>query len=200
MILARSAFKIEGLVTTRHLENMCKIIVATGTMVGYAYGMEFFIAWFSQNPYEQFTFVNRAFGPYWWAYWTMITCNVLSPQVFWFRKARTSMPILFIVSIFINIGMWFERFVIIVTSLHRDFLPSSWGMFYPTMWDVMLLIGSFGLFFTMFCLFVRFLPVIAAAEVKSVLPAANPHANGHAALDLDAPTMVSPHLAPKGMH
>ncbi len=151
----------------------------TGSIVGYAYSMEFFIAWFSQNPYEHFTFINRAFGPYWWAYWTMITCNVLSPQVFWFKRARTSIPIHFVVSIFINIGMWFERFIIIVTSLHRDFLPSSWGMFYPTMWDFALLIGSFGLFFTMFCLFVRFLPVVAAAEVKTVLPAADPHHEPH---------------------
>ena len=137
--------------------------------------MEFFIAWYSQNPYEQFTFINRAFGPYWWAYWTMITCNVLSPQIFWFKKARTNIAVLFIVSIFVNIGMWFERFVIIVTSLHRDFLPSSWGMFTPTFWEFAILAGSFGLFFTMFCLFVRFLPVVATAEVKTVLPQADPH-------------------------
>jgi Ni/Fe-hydrogenase subunit HybB-like protein len=199
MVITRTALGLEKILTPFHFDRMARIMLTTGSIVGYAYSMEFFTAWFSQNPYEQFTFINRAFGPYWWAYWTMVSCNVLSPQVFWFKKARTSMPILFIVSIFINIGMWFERFVIIVTSLHRDFLPSSWGMFYPTIWDIMLLIGSFGLFFTMFCLFVRFLPVIAVAEVKSVLPAANPHANGHADA-LDAPTMVSPHLAPKGAH
>jgi hypothetical protein len=144
-------------------------------MVGYAYATEFFTAWYSGNPYELFTFLNRALGPYAWAYWIMITCNVISPQLFWSKKARTSIPILFVVSIVINIGMWFERFVIIVTSLHRDFLPSSWGYFSPTMWDVMCLLGSFGLFFTMFCLFVRFLPMVATAEVKTVLPQADPH-------------------------
>jgi len=146
-------------------------------MVGYAYATEFFTAWYSGNPYEIFTFLNRAGGPYAWAYWTMISCNVISPQIFWFKKARTSIPILFTLSIVINIGMWFERFVIIVTSLHRDFLPSSWGYFSPTIWDISCLLGSFGLFFTMFCLFVRFLPMVATAEVKGVLPQANPHAH-----------------------
>jgi molybdopterin-containing oxidoreductase family membrane subunit len=155
MVITRKALGLESIVTLLHFDRMARIMLVTGSIVGYAYAMEFFTAWFSQNPYEQFTFTNRAFGPYWWAYW-VITCNVLSPQVFWFKKA-TSLVIHFIVSIFINIGMWFERYTIIVTSLHRDFLPSSWGMFYPTIWDVALLIGSFGLFFTMFCLFVRFL-------------------------------------------
>ncbi|MBZ0273268.1 polysulfide reductase NrfD [bacterium] len=175
MVIARWAFNLEHIVTIRHFENMAKIILVTGMMVGYAYGMEFFISWYSGNPYEQFAFVNRAFGPYAWAYWTMISCNVLSPQIFWFKKARTSIPILFVMSIFVNIGMWFERFVIIVTSLHRDFLPSSWDYFSPTFWDISCLVGSFGLFFTMFCLFVRFLPIVAMAEVKTVLPGANPH-------------------------
>jgi hypothetical protein len=154
---------------------MAKIMLVTGTMVGYAYATEFFTAWYSGNPYELFTFLNRALGPYAWAYWTMVACNVISPQVFWFKKARTSIPILFVLSIVINIGMWFERFVIIVTSLHRDFLPSAWGYFTPTLWDVLTLLGSFGLFFTMFCLFVRFLPMVATAEVKTVLPQADPH-------------------------
>src|SRR6185503_17037252 len=131
-----------------------------------------FTSWYSGNPYEFFTFMNRALGPYAWAYWIMISCNVISPQVFWSKKARTSIPILFALSIVINIGMWFERFVIIVTSLHRDFLPSSWGYFTPTVWDVSCLLGSFGLFFTMFCLF---LPMVATSEVKTVLPQANPH-------------------------
>jgi molybdopterin-containing oxidoreductase family membrane subunit len=150
-------------------------MLVTGSMVGYAYGMEFFIAWYSGNPYENFAFVNRAFGPYAWAYWTMVTCNVLSPQLFWIKKCRISVPILFVLSIVVNIGMWFERFVIIVTSLHRDFLPSSWGYFRPTVWDVSALVGSFGLFFFMFCLFVRFLPMVATAEVKTVMPQAGPH-------------------------
>ena len=175
MVICRKAFGLEHIITLRHFDYMAKIMLVTGTMVGYAYATEFFTAWYSGNPYELFTFLNRAFGPYAWAYWIMVSCNVISPQIFWFKKARTSIPILFVASIVINIGMWFERFVIIVTSLHRDFLPSSWGYFSPTMWDVMCLLGSFGLFFTMFCLFVRFLPLVATAEVKTVLPQADPH-------------------------
>jgi molybdopterin-containing oxidoreductase family membrane subunit len=137
-------------------------------VVGYAYATEFFIAWYSGNPYERFTFVNRAFGPYWWAYWTMITCNVLIPQLFWFKKLRTSLVVMFVISITTNIGMWFERFVIIVTSLHRDFLPSSWGYFRPTWVDMCTFTGTIGLFLTLFLLFARFLPMIAMAEVKGV--------------------------------
>ena len=175
MVICRKAFRLEHIITLRHFDYMAKIMLVTGTMVGYAYATEFFTAWYSGNPYELFTFLNRALGPYAWAYWIMITCNVISPQIFWFKKARTSIPILFVLSIVINIGMWFERFVIIVTSLHRDFLPSSWGYFSPTIWDVSCLLGSFGLFFTMFCLFVRFLPMVATAEVKTVLPQADPH-------------------------
>jgi molybdopterin-containing oxidoreductase family membrane subunit len=159
---------------------MSKIMLVTGSIVGYAYATEFFIAAYSGNPYEQFAFVNRAFGPYAWAYWTMITCNVLSPQLFWFKKCRTSIPILFVLSIFVNIGMWFERFVIVASSLHRDFLPSSWDYYKPTFWDISAFLGSFGLFFFMFCLFVRFLPIVATAEVKTVLPEADPHyGEGH---------------------
>jgi hypothetical protein len=175
MLICRTVFRLEHIITLRHLDYMAKIMLVTGTMVGYAYATEFFTSWYSGNPYEVFTFRNRALGPYAWAYWTMISCNVISPQIFWFRKARTSIPILFVLSIVINIGMWFERFVIIVTSLHRDFLPSAWGYFTPTIWDVSCLLGSFGLFFTMFCLFVRFLPMVATAEVKTVLPQADPH-------------------------
>ena len=175
MVITRKVFGMERIITTRHFENMAKIILVTGSMVGYAYAMEFFIAWYSGNPYEQFTFANRMFGPYAWAYWTMVTCNVLSPQIFWWKKARTHMGILFVMSIFVNIGMWFERFVIVASSLHRDFLPSSWDYYSPTFWDVAAFLGSFGLFFTMFCLFVRFLPIVALAEVKGVLPEADPH-------------------------
>ena len=189
MVLTRWGFGLQQIMTLRHFDSMAKIMLVTGSMVGYAYGMEFFTAWYSGNPYEVFTFQNRALGPYAWAYWTMITCNVVSPQLFWFKKARTSIPILFVVSIFVNIGMWFERFVIIVTSLHRDFLPSSWFYFRPTFWDVSTLIGSFGLFFTMFCLFVRFLPVVATAEVKAVLPQADPHKR-------ETPTRALPERSP----
>jgi Ni/Fe-hydrogenase subunit HybB-like protein len=178
MVLARSVFGLEKIVQVKHLENMNKVILLTGTMVGYAYGMEFFTAWYSGNEYERFVFLNRAFGPYAWAYWTMISCNVISPQFFWFKKLRTNVPFMFVISIFVNIGMWFERFVIIVTSLHRDYLPSSWNYFRPTIADVLTFVGSFGLFFTLFLLFLRYIPMIAMAEVKSVLPQASPHA-GH---------------------
>lgn len=175
MVVCRSVFKMEHLLTHRHFENMAKIILLTGSMVGYAYAMEMFIAWYSGNPYEQFAFLYRAFGPYAWAYWIMVSCNVISPQIFWFKKARTNMVILFIVSIFVNIGMWFERFVITVTSLSFDFLPSSWAYYSPTIWDMACFAGSFGLFLTMFTLFVRYLPMVAIAEVKTVMPQANPH-------------------------
>ncbi|MDX2178534.1 MAG: NrfD/PsrC family molybdoenzyme membrane anchor subunit [Bryobacteraceae bacterium] len=182
LTVARWALKLEHLITTKHLENMCKVMLATGMIVGYAYGTEFFIAWYSGNGYEQFAFVNRAFGPYWWAYWSMITCNVITPQIFWFKKCRTSVPIMFVASIFINIGMWFERFVIIVTSLHRDYLPSSWGYFRPTYVDICTFIGTLGLFMTLFLLFIRFLPMIAISEVKGVLAHENHVAHsGHGA-------------------
>ena len=170
MVPGRELFGLKDLITPRHLENICKVLLATGTMVGYAYGIEFFIAWYGGNRYEQFAFVNRAFGPYYWAYWTMIACNVISPQLFWFRKFRTSPWLMFTVSIFVNIGMWFERFVITVTSLHRDFLPSSWGYYAPTWVDIGMFIGSFGIFFTLYLLFCRYLPVVAMAEVKGVMP------------------------------
>jgi len=177
MVVARKIFGMTNLVTIHHLECMNKIILATGMMVGYAYGMEFFIAWYSAEKYEAFTFINRATGPYAWAYWIMVSCNVISPQIFWFKKLRTSIPVMFIVSIFVNIGMWFERFVIIVTSLHRDFLPSSWFYYTPTWVDWCTFIGSFGLFFTMFLLFLKWLPMIAVSEVKGVMPEAS--AGGH---------------------
>jgi Ni/Fe-hydrogenase subunit HybB-like protein len=156
-------------VTIDHMEAMNKIIMSTGLMVGYAYGMEFFIAWYGGSPYEGFVFLNRAFGPYGWAYWIMVTCNVLIPQIFWWRKARRTIAIMFVVSIFVNIGMWFERYVIVITSLHRDFLPASWGMHVMTIYDFGAVFGSFGMFFTLFLLYLRTLPPIAIAEVKPVL-------------------------------
>jgi molybdopterin-containing oxidoreductase family membrane subunit len=175
MVPARQFFGLKNLVTLRHLENMCKIVLATGMMVGYAYAIEFFIAWYGGNGYEQFAFINRAFGPYAWAYWTMVSCNVLAPQLFWFKKVRTTPWAMVVICIFVNIGMWFERFVITVTSLSRDFLPSSWGYFVPTPVDVLMFLGSFGLFFTLFLLFCRYLPMVAMAEVKSVLPHGEDH-------------------------
>jgi molybdopterin-containing oxidoreductase family membrane subunit len=169
MVIARWVFKVEHLVTMTHLENMNKVILATGTIVGYAYATEFFIAWYSGNEYERFTFINRAMGPYAWAYWSMVSCNVISPQFFWFKKLRTNIPFMFVLSIFVNIGMWFERFVIIATSLHRDFLPSSWGYFRPTIVDILTFFGTFGLFITLFVFFTRFLPIIAVSEVKGMM-------------------------------
>ncbi len=180
-IIARKAFHLEHIITLNHLEKMNKVILLTGMMVGYSYAMEFFIAWYGGNIYEQFTFINRAFGPYWWAYWIMITSNVIIPQLFWFKKVRTSIPAMFVISIFVNIGMWFERFVIVITSLHRDFLPSSWDMFKPTWVDIGMLVGAFGLFFTLFLIFLRWLPMVAMSEVKGVLPQADPHHYGHSA-------------------
>ncbi len=175
MLITRAVYGMRSLVTLKHLELMNKIMLVTGSLVGYAYAMEFFIAYYGSNEFELFVFKNRAFGPYAWAYWTMISCNVLSPQVFWFKRLRTSIPVMFVVSILINIGMWFERFVIIVTSLHRDFLPSSWGYFRPTLVDIFTYGGTLGLFFTAFLLFIRWVPMIAVAEVKGVLPEADPH-------------------------
>lgn len=169
MVPARAFFGLKHLVTERHLENMCKVILATGSIVGYAYMIELFISWYSGNRYEQFAFVNRMLGPYAWAYWTMIFCNVLIPQLFWLKRVRTTPWMMLVLCIFVNIGMWFERFVITVTSLSRDFLPSSWGYFKPTLVDILMFVGSFGLFFTLFLLFCRFLPMVAMSEVKAAL-------------------------------
>ena len=168
LIITRKVLNWENYITIGHIEAMAKVIVVTGMIVGLAYGTEFFIAWYSGNEYERYCFVNRATGPYWWAYWSMISCNVLSPQFFWSKKLRTSIPFVFFISIVVNIGMWFERFVIITTSLHRDFLPSSWSMYSPTWVEIWTFIGTFGLFFTLFFIFIRVLPGIAVAEVKSV--------------------------------
>lgn len=175
MVFARKIYGLENLITIGHLEKMNMIILVTGTMVGFAYIVEFFIAWYGQVEYEAYAFYNRAFGPYAWAYWIMMFCNLVAPQLFWFKKIRRSIPIMFVISIIVNIGMWFERFVITVTSLHRDFLPSSWDYFTPTIIDVLTYVGSFGLFFTLFLLFLRFVPMVAIAEVKGVLPQADPH-------------------------
>jgi len=184
LVPARQWFGLKPFITKHHLDNMNKIILATGSMVGYAYAMEFFIAWYGGNPNESFAFVNRAFGPYAWAYWIMVSCNVLSPQLFWFRKIRHSIPAMFVIYIFVNIGMWFERFVITVTSLSRDFLPSSWAYYQPTIIDILTFVGSFGLFFTLVLLFVRFLPMVAMAEVKTVMPTKDAEGgHGHPAGD-----------------
>jgi Ni/Fe-hydrogenase subunit HybB-like protein len=177
MLPLRAIFHLEDLITQYHIDNMCKITLATGTMVGYAYGMEFFIAWYGANPYEGFAFINRAFGHYAWAYWIMVTCNVVTPQFFWFRSVRENTTLVWILSIFVNVGMWFERFVIIVTSLARDFLPSSWGYYSPSIVEIFTFFGTFGVFSTLFLLFIRFVPIMPMSEVKAVIPQADPHAH-----------------------
>jgi len=169
LLIMRKVLNMENYITMFHIESMNKIILTTGSIVGVAYLTEFFIAYYSGVEYEQYHFLNRFIGPYWWAGCIMYGCNILVPQLFWFQKVRTSILISWVISILVNIGMWFERFVIIVTSLHRDFLPSSWAMFYPTWTDVGVFVGSIGLFFTMFLLFVRVLPPVAIAEVKLLL-------------------------------
>jgi molybdopterin-containing oxidoreductase family membrane subunit len=179
LIFVRKIFNYEHIITLDTLEKMNKIMLVTGSMVGYAYAMEFFIAWYSGVQPEQFTFLNRAFGPYAWAYWIMVTCNVISPQLFWFKKIRRSIPVMFIVAVFVNVGMWFERFVIVVTSLSRDYLPASWAYYKPTYVDAMILIGSFGFFFTWILLFTKALPVVSIAEVKSVVDDSQPSHKDH---------------------
>ena len=177
LILTRSLMHLERYITVRHLEAMAKVTLLTGSIVGFAYATELFTAWLNGNIYEKAMFYNRVTGPYWWAFWTMVSCNALAPQVLWVKRIRTSVPALFVLSILVNIGMWLERFVIIVTSLHRSYLPSSWVMYRPTIIEVGTLIGSFGLFFTCFLLFVRLLPMIAIWEVKADMEG-NAHALG----------------------
>ncbi len=196
LLVARTVYNLHDVVRIRHLELMNKIMLTTGSLVGYAYAMEFFIAWYSGNPYEWGAFANRMFGDYWWAYWTMVSCNVVFPQLFWFKKLRRNIPVMFVISILINIGMWFERFVIIVTSLHRDYLPSAWGSFSPSMFDVLTYMGTIGFFFTAFLLFLRWIPMIAIAEVKMVVPAADPHhAGGHILAEGGGRGSLEPHVA-----
>jgi Ni/Fe-hydrogenase subunit HybB-like protein len=177
MLVVRKVYKLEDYITIEHIEMMNIIIIVTGSIVGIAYITEFFIAWYSGVEYEQYAFINRMFGPYYWAYWSMMTCNVISPQLLWFKRVRTSIVATFILSIVVNIGMWFERFVIIVTSLHRDYLPSSWAMFFPTFYDIGDYIFSFGLFFTLFFLFAKYFPVINMAEVKAILKSSSQNKN-----------------------
>jgi len=169
LIIMRKVSNLEDYITIQHIELMNIVIMITGSIVGVAYITELFIAWYSGVEYEQYAFLNRATGPYWWAYWAMMTCNVFSPQFMWFPRLRRSIMFSFFISIVVNIGMWFERFVIIVTSLHRDYLPSSWTMFSPTFVDIGIFIGTIGFFFVLFLLYARTFPVIAQAEVKSIL-------------------------------
>ena len=169
LIIVRKVVNMEAYITIKHIEYMNVIILLTGSLVGVAYITELFMAWYSGVEFEQYAFLNRATGPYWWAYASMMTCNVIVPQLYWIYKIRTSFVATFILSIFVNIGMWFERFVIIVTSLHRDFLPSSWTMFSPSFVDIGIFLGTIGFFFVLFLLYARSFPVIAQAEVKTIL-------------------------------
>ncbi len=169
MLVARTTMGLEAYITQRHVDVMCKLILLTSGIVALAYGTEFFMALYSANRYEQFVFKNRALGPMAWAYWIMVSCNVLAPQFLWFRAVRRNFLVVFVLTLFVNVGMWFERFVIVVTSLHRDYLPSAWSSYAPTSIEVATLLGSFGLFFTAFLLFCRFVPVIAVSEVKGVI-------------------------------
>ncbi len=196
MLVTRAVYGMTSVVRPMHLELMNKIILLTGTIVGYAYAMEFFIAYYSGNEYERHVFIhNRATGPMAWAYWIMITCNVLSPQVYWFKKLRRNIAVSFVVSILVNIGMWFERFVIIVTSLFHDFLPSAWGDYSPTLIDISIFMGTLGLFFTAFLLFIRWVPMIAIAEVKGILPEADPHYHPEATEPNDHHGAITAHVA-----
>ena len=169
MIITRKVLKLQDYITLEHIESMNKVILVTGTIVGVAYLTELFIAWYSGYIYEQFAFYNRVLGPFYWSYIGMMTCNVLSPQIFWWKKMRRNIFVTFIMSLFVNVGMWFERFVIIATTLARDYLPSSWSYYTPTWVEVGLFVGTLGLFFTLFLLFTRVAPVVAIAEVKSIL-------------------------------
>lgn len=171
----RKMYGLEDFITMRHLENMGKVTLVTGMIVGYGYLSEVFFGWYSANKYEGFMIWNRMFGPYWYMYWTLIFCNIITPQFLWIRRVRTSTLGLFAVAMVVNVGMWLERFVIVVTSLHRDFLPSSWGMYYPTIWDWMTFIGTIGMFVTLFFLFIRFLPMISIFEMRTMVPAAKVH-------------------------
>jgi molybdopterin-containing oxidoreductase family membrane subunit len=176
----RAAYRLQDFITMRHVDNMAKVMLATGLMVGYGYTMEAFFSWYSANPYERFMMWNRMTGPYAWTYWTLIAVNIGMVQLLWFKRVRQNLTGLFVISLFVNFGMWLERFVIIVTSLHRDFVPSSWGMYYPTRWDLLTYFGTIGLFLTLFFLFMRFVPMISMFEMRTLLPEAKVKAeHGH---------------------
>ena len=168
----RKAYGLEDFITMRHLENMARVMLATGLVVAYGYMMEAFMAWYSASPYEEYMISNRFFGPYAWVYWSLMVCNVVAPQFIWFKRVRTNISALFIIAMFVNVGMWLERFIIVVTSLHRDFLPSSWGMYYPTFWDFATFFGTIGLFLSLLFLFIRFLPMISIFEMRTLVPEA----------------------------
>jgi molybdopterin-containing oxidoreductase family membrane subunit len=175
----RKFYGMEDFITMRHIHNMTKVMLVTGMIVAYGYANEAFFAWYSANPYESFMYSNRMVGPYKVFYWALIAINVCMIQAFWFRRVRDNVALLFVLSLFVNVGMWLERFVIIVISLHRDFLPSSWDMYAPTRWDFGMFAGTIGLFLALFFLFVRFLPAIAIFEMRTIVPEAKLKAEHH---------------------
>jgi molybdopterin-containing oxidoreductase family membrane subunit len=179
MIPMRAIYGLQDFITIRHIDNMAKVTLATGLIVFYGYCMEAFFGWYSANQFEQYMITNRMTGPYAGYYWALITCNGVVPQLLWIKKVRTSVLPLFAVCMVVNVGMWLERFVIVVTSLHRDFLPSSWGMYYPTVWDWSTFIGTMGLFLTLFYLFIRVLPMISIFEIRTLTPAAHAKEDAH---------------------
>jgi molybdopterin-containing oxidoreductase family membrane subunit len=179
----RKYYGLDGFITMTHLENMAKVMLATGLIVGYGYMMEAFMAWYSASQYETFMITNRMFGPYWYMYWSLILCNVIMVNTLWIKKLRTSVGYLFFISLVVSVGMWLERYVIIVTSLHRDYLPSAWGMYAGTKFDYAAFVGTIGLFITLLFLFLRFLPAISIFEMRTILPGAEVeegHEGGHA--------------------
>jgi molybdopterin-containing oxidoreductase family membrane subunit len=181
LIPLRKLCHLEDIITLRHVDIMCKVTLATGSIVAYAYAMEGFAAWESNNPFERYALLNRALGPYWWCFWIVLAGNVVAPQLFWLKAVRRNLAAVFVIAVLVNVGMWFERFVIIVVSLHRDFLPANWGYFRPTWMDIGTFVGTFGLFFTGFLLTIRFLPMVAISEVKGGTPFADPkHPQGGA--------------------
>ncbi len=174
----RAFYGLEDFITMRHLQNMAKVMLATGLLVVYGYLMEAFMAWYSGNEFEKSMMINRMTGPYGWLYWLLLLCNFAVPQLLWFRRMRSNVAVLFVVALVVNVGMWLERFIIVVTSLHRDFLPSSWDMYYPTIWDVLTFLGTIGLFLWLLMLFVRYLPMISIFEMRTLLPQAEVKENG----------------------
>jgi molybdopterin-containing oxidoreductase family membrane subunit len=172
----RKAYGLEDFITTRHLNAMALMLLATGLIVGYSYLIETFMAWYGGNQFEEYVTLNRLFGPYWLVFWGVIFCNVIAIQPLWFQRVRTSAPAMFVIALIVNVGMWLERYMIVVTSLHRDFLPSSWGMYAPTIWDIATFVGSIGLFFALFFLFIRVLPMISIAEMRELVSETSGHA------------------------
>ncbi len=171
----RKLYNLQDFITDKHLDNMAKVMLATGLVVAYGYGIEAFMAWYSNNPYERYVMMNRAGGPYRVMYWSLIACNIVAPQLLWFKAVRRNVPLLFVLALVVNVGMWLERFVIVVISLHRDYLPSSWGMYAGTKWDWAMFVGTLGLFVALLFLFIRFLPVISISEMRMLLPASQVH-------------------------